>query len=143
MRWATVITDASFCPRTNTGGWAGWIKVDGLPTIKKSGPLKEVNCSASAELFAVLNGIWLALRAGSEGILVQTDCQAVITAYLNRRGKLGKIWQEALIRPDLRPAKLTFRHVKGHGPIHNKATYVNDWCDVEAKKAMKQARSKK
>ena len=144
MKWATVLTDASYCPRTQIAGWAGWIKIDGQEAIRRYGPLKatKVAGSAEAEMYAVLNGIWIALQAGAEAILVRTDCDAVIKAATisGGRGKLGKLWHEATQRPDLKPARLEFRHIKGHGEIKCRASWVNDWCDKHAKKAMKEAR---
>lgn len=148
---ATVISDASFFLPTphvkgakKAGGWAAWVKVDGFAgTVKGYGPLrKPLQNSAQAEVYAALNGIWLAAQYGGQRILVRSDCMAVIQLIEGRSRSplLLQAYEEAMARPDMRGIELSARHVKGHGVIGCAATYVNDWCDTHAKLAMKAAR---
>jgi ribonuclease HI len=149
---ATVISDASFYqgPNKNRGhqvyaGWAAWVKVDGIKEpIKGYGPvkIKDLRNSAEAEVCAALNGIWLAARAGASTILVRSDCLTVIH-LINGQVKadyLKKLWNEAFERPDMRGLHLIGKHVKGHGTIKDSATWVNDWCDRNARMAMRASR---
>lgn len=155
MTRATVITDASFYSgsgrRKSTspgavGGWAAWIRIDGRPdAIKGYGVIKSCSDSNVAEMYAALNGIWLAANSGAKEILVRTDNSTVI-GLIHGKVKaawLVKLWKTALEDADLLHIKLQGRHVKGHGEIIDPASYVNDWCDRHAKKAMMAARSGK
>ncbi len=154
---ATVITDASFSDDANAylksknkgqcyGGWAAWVRVDGVAeTIRGYGSIKSSVklTSTIAEMYAAINGAWLARRAGADHILIQSDCIAVIQAIggsvLN--SGLMTVWKEALVKAELEKVRLIGRHVKGHGPIDSPATYVNDWCDRKARLAMRAART--
>lgn len=152
MIWATVICDASFSPFRKDGagggigGWAAWIRIDNvLEAIKGHGVLKgPVLNSTHAEVYAALNGIWLARKHGAEGVLVRSDCMAVIHLISGeaRPGTLRNIWRDALERRDMRGVQLKGEHVKGHGVIKCRATWVNDWADRTAKDEMRRARHK-
>lgn len=149
MITATVISDASFHQSRKGGpahaGWAAWVRVDGdTAPIKGYGALTSGLCrnSTEAEIYAALNGIWLARRGGASRILVRSDCMTVVDLI---HGKLKSkhlitIWQSALSRPDLTSINLTGKHVKGHGTIKCAATYVNDWCDRHARMAQRNSR---
>lgn len=141
---ATVITDASFCPILKVGGWAAWIKGDGGISIKDGGilPAPDLN-STLAEMMAAGNGIWLAAKAGATCILIQSDCQAVIHLVegQTRSPKLLAYWQDFMAMPLMAGVKLEARHVKGHGPILDARTWVNNWCDKTAGKYMEEARA--
>lgn len=133
---ATVITDASFCPDTKAGGWAVWIAGDIGARIKQSGPFKTNPPSSNdAEIMAAINGCAIAYRAGARTILIQSDCKGVQDAIL--KGKA--IWKAAktLHFPD---AHIQYRHVKGHTNNPAARSWVNRWCDEQAKKHMKEAR---
>lgn len=127
------------------GGWAAWVRVDGLATpIKGHGVIKtsDLRNSTEAELYAALNGIWLAAKHGGLDILLRTDCMAVIhlTKGLSNSDRLNQIWNNALNEHNLRGLVIETAHVKGHGPILDKASWVNDWCDQKSKLAMRKAR---
>ena len=152
MSSATVITDASFGPAQEgrgggVGGWAAWVRVDHLDhPIKRCGVLKDPSLqgSAEAEVYAALNGIWLAAQRGATSILVRSDCMTV-TQLIEGTAKspsLRELWNDALRRDDMRGLSLQALHVKGHGPIKTAASYANDWCDKASRAQMKQARTK-
>lgn len=134
---ATVITDASF--RGGYGGWAGWLRIDGHPLpIKESGQLRSCENSTVAEVMAAANGVWLAAYYGATHILLQSDCMAVIhlTQRLTKSERLLGIWRELMDRPHMVGVHVTGRHVKGHGQIKDARTWVNDWCDKNARRHM-------
>ncbi|MCK9513557.1 MAG: reverse transcriptase-like protein [Pigmentiphaga sp.] len=143
---ATVITDASFCPDTKIGTWAGWIKMDVPPypgPIRGSGRLRHSEDSTTAEVMAAANGCYLAAANGASHILLQSDCMAVIH-LVEGRGKAERllaIWEDLMGRGVMAGVFITARHVKGHGRIHNARTWVNDWCDRTAYEIMRKARA--
>lgn len=154
---ATVICDASFyCapqqgryqyrPKGKHAGWAAWIKGDGGLAVKGYGTIKPhpLMTSAKAEMYAALNGIWLAGQYGATHILVRSDCMTVIHAIQGRLKPHNlEFWQSCLKQGELEHLVLTGKHVKGHGSIVDAATWVNDWCDQKAKHAMRQSRKGK
>ncbi len=72
----TIFCDASYIHQTRNGGWGGWIKGDGEPQTH-FGPLRDTPHSTEAEMRAIANCIYLALKGGlvksNSRILVQTD----------------------------------------------------------------------
>ncbi len=63
--WATVIADASYCPKTGAAGWAVWVRTDNHPVVKKSGTFKVRPMKPSqAELWAAYNGLHIAHMIG-------------------------------------------------------------------------------
>lgn len=133
---ATVITDASWCPKTKAGGWAAWISGISKPAIKKSGEFQtHPTTSNHGEILAALNGIAVAYQRGARGILLQSDCLGVQSAMDK------PIWKNAraLHFPD---AHVRYRHVKGHTSIGDARSYVNRWCDSEARTHMLSMRGK-
>lgn len=132
---ATVIADASFCPETKAAGWAVWIAADN-GKHKTSGRFKaQPISSGAAEVLAALNGIVLAYAMGARDILIQSDCIEV--GSMVTKGK----WDYAMIRSTRFPdAKVRYRHVKGHTKDEAARSWVNRWCDEEAKKHMKEQR---
>jgi ribonuclease HI len=143
---ATVITDASWCPHTNAGGWAAWINVNypggGHQRLNRSGNFnKLVESSTWAEAYAAWNGIWLAYQMGARDILVQTDCLELV----QRNGRPSSVKGASELNcakeaywPD---ARLRWRHVRGHTSGDDRRSWVNNWCDREARKYMRQQRA--
>lgn len=145
FRKATVITDASFDPKTGASGLAAWIKLDGGRSIKTGGVLKGAGNSTEAEILAAAYGVRLAAEAGASHILLQSDCMAVMhvvwkTATPNR---MTQMWRDMLEEPKVLGVFVQARHVKGHGRIHDARTWVNDWCDRTAYKYMEQERDRR
>lgn len=142
---ATVLTDASYCPFTRCGGWAAWVNGDHMQAAAKhSGRIHAVGMPSStdAEVYAALNGVWLARHYGATHILLRTDCKAVL--YLAdgtaKSERLISVWSQAISREDMSGIYLRVTHIRAHGEIKCRASYVNDWCDRRAKAAMRQFR---
>lgn len=133
---ATVNTDASFCPRTNAGGWAAWISIDGGQKIKWHGKFhKRPKTSSEAELWAIFNGIHLAAAAGVTDVLVQSDCKAALL-HLERDTAQTRFMRSKLARP----VTIRTKHVRAHTDTASPRTWVNDWCDRMAKNHMREQR---
>ena len=135
---ATVITDASFCHHTRSGGWAAWVTINtfyelGAPRvirIKRYGTFhKRPKNSTEAEVWAAYNGIWLAYANGATDILIQTDCTGAIDR--DHKGAAKKHWPDATV---------AWRHVKGHTDREEARFFVNRWCDEHAGKMMRKQR---
>lgn len=136
MSRATIITDASFCHRTKAAGWAAWIAADEFPKIREFGPFKKPpKTSSEAEIQAALNGLFLAYRAGARLLLIQSDCLGVGHMIDNRTKKFLNFQKLHLAN-----SKVEYRHVKGHTNNPASRSWVNRWCDEQAKKAMRAQR---
>lgn len=139
MTRATVITDASFCHKTKAAGWAVWIvfdtPIDGTKRLKRSGVFKaQPKTSSEAERFAMFNGLALAYNWGARRILVQSDCEGILRHDCPIYQKAAKgYWPTAIV---------LFRHVKGHQcPNTDARSFVNNWCDYNAKRHMRAQRT--
>lgn len=144
MSRATIITDASFCPRTKAAGWAAWVRIDGHPEpIKRYAEFRQpVENAQEAEMLAAINGLWLAAQHGVTVALVQTDCLAVVH-MLNGQTKnehLRRAFSGALAKAGVAGIARSGRHVKGHTQTADARSYVNRWCDERAKSAMARGR---
>lgn len=151
MRSVTVNTDASFSKITGHGSYAFWIVCDGF-RIKRSGVFKEKPRNPhEAEARAILNAMHVLLKflPGIEVVYLNTDslnCIHVfnkdkknIQRYRLRylfpyRDKLEKIKKEN----NQAGVRIDFRHVKSHTGIDDKRSYVNEWCDTNAKARLKE-----
>ena len=127
MNRATIITDASWCPDTNAGGYAVWItlSVDGMVTIRKySGQFNDLMESSNfAEVRALEIGIRLTKgHCVDAEILAHSDSKLALK-YLNKEYD-----------------DVEFRHVKGHTQNKDVISQANRWCDIEARKRMKSHR---
>ena len=147
---ATVLPDASYCPKKQVGGWAAWARVDGVDgPIKGYGTIGShyMPTSTYAEIYAALNGIWLACKYGAVEVLVRSDCMAVqhIINGEIKNPDIARTWVDGLTHLrslGFQPTLLT-RHVKGHGEITSAAAYVNHWADRKSRLAMQLARKGK
>lgn len=127
----TVITDASFCQKTRAGGWAAWLTSD-KGRVRKAGCFHDLpQNSTQAELWAALNGIWLALEHGATHVLIQSDCQGALLKISRGIPELS-LFNGLFIKT---------KHVKGHSATQDARSYVNRWCDAEAKKHMLRQRA--
>lgn len=138
---ATVITDASFCPRTQAAGWAAWIRLDGRKDpIKQYGSFKEpVATSRDAEMLAAINGVFIAAKEGATQVLVQTDCLAVVHMFegitVNRAIK--EAFTRARTKAGILGITVSAKHVRGHTNDPASRSWVNRWCDEQAGKEMR------
>jgi len=151
----TINTDASFCPHHKVGGYAFWI-VCNNGRLKMSGELKSVNNSLDAETQALANAVY-ALRNSNlitgkvDFIYINSDCkQMFVRIGKNNRDEVGRFIAKNLSYI-LKKGKMPYhgnnkrydlRHVKAHTHTKTKRNWVNNWCDVEAKKHMQAQRNK-
>lgn len=67
-------------------------------------------------------------------IHVLTDDKQAIRRYRLTYSGIRKRYVEVLHNSFLVHVKIEFRHVKSHTVICDARSYVNEWCDTEAKK---------
>lgn len=147
----TINTDASFNHHHKVGGYAFWITSE-LGRIRQSGTLKETSDAQDAELKALANAVYVLLNSefnnGSiEHIYVNSDCKMMFPKISVKSTNVpGKYIAETLndiLRKNMNGCiygRISFRHVKAHtNNLTKSRSWVNDWCDKEAKKAMRSA----
>lgn len=134
---ATVITDASFCPETCAAGWAAWVSPDKGLRVKRYGAFKKQPADSNeAELWAAINGVCIAAKAGATNILLQTDCMAVVHTLNKDQLEIRK----ALTLLDINSVRVKVYHVKGHTTWNGARYWVNRWCDARAGEVMRAQR---
>lgn len=153
---ATVNTDASFSPQYNVGGYAFWISSN-LFKKRTSGPLQgSIRCSTDAEMRCILNALtWIYRDQRITRIIVNTDsmnsiqCLTEQTTYRSSYDYHSKEWIHirkvySKIKQTLRArkVKIEFRHVKAHSGVNDARSFVNEWCDAQAKNHMRNQVSK-
>lgn len=146
--FATVISDASWCPETRAAGYACWVVCNG-DRVKDSGPIPFAPVSSNdAEIYALRRGVELARRQfKADALLLQSDC----VGALHRFGLYGG-QKKSRYTPISRTAmkehflgeefKVMCKHVKGHTSNPDARSYVNRWCDKEAGRYMLAGRGK-
>ena len=144
----TINTDASFCPLTKVGGYAFYIVCNQFK-IQKAGEFKTLpKSSIEAETMCIGNAIATLLSQELPNqvnyIIINTDCLNAIHSITMGGGKVyGKVRKlKNKIKRVSKANKLEFRHVKAHNGTPDARSWVNDWCDKEAKKYMRKARKK-
>lgn len=139
-------TDASFCHETKCGGYAFWIKTDHV-TFKKFSWFKDNPSNPSdAEIKAIANGLHYLIRLGNvpkvERIIINTDSITAIkhisTPIDSAPILINKYIAE--LKKLTGAASVEFRHVKAHTKTGDKRSWVNDWCDKNAKICMRKKR---
>jgi ribonuclease HI len=145
----TINTDASFNRHLKVGGFAFWAVSNDF-RIKKSGKFKT-NClnPHDAEARCIINSlkIVLAKHSGITKIIVNTDSLNSIALLTNDlvhvkkyMGKNMAMWNHIRLAYKKVMSKyknsiiIEFRHVKAHTGVNDARSYVNEWCDKEAKK---------
>lgn len=151
MLTATVVCDASFWECRERGlraaGWAAWVRVDGVPyALQNGGQLRAApECSASAELYAAMNGIFMARRMGALSVLIRSDCLAVVNLINKGRtpsARLQALFLACAAHPVITGGRYRAVHVKAHTAGLKRAEWVNNWCDDTARKHMARQRKK-
>lgn len=146
----TILADASHCPDTKAAGYAYWI-ASTRGSFGGAGPLKgKVETSTLAEVMAIANAVHIAIARKSvvngDTILCQTDCEAAISLFEDRRSKPSvfeykvKLHIDQLIKDN--SIILMFKHIKAHSGQRGARFIANDKCDKSARKEMRRQRGK-
>lgn len=148
FRNVTISTDISFHSDIRMAAYAFWISTERGP-IKKSGMLKgTINDPNEAEMKCIANAVHFFKGTGihTEHLIINTDSKFSIQLVSTNKGLpalrkrlkyLSKFINQTVFGSY---DKVTFRHVKAHDGVDEKRKFVNDWCDKESKRIMKEYR---
>ena len=139
----TINTDASFSPHHRVGGYAFYI-VCNLFKITKGGQFKNVEplTPIEAEVMCIGNA-FATLLAQKElpqvnYIVVNCDCLWGMNNIKTGNGiykQVRELQKKLILRTGA--TYFEYRHVKAHNNAPDKRSWVNEWCDTEAKKWMR------
>jgi ribonuclease HI len=144
----TINTDASFHPSLKYGAYAFWAICDDFKITKSGVFRKKCQTPDDAEAKCIINALTVILKAhkGISKIIINTDSLNAI-AYLTKdknhilkyRLSMPKMrqFQQCLTLLPIRKIEIEYRHVKAHSGVNDKRSYVNEWCDSEAKKQLR------
>lgn len=146
----TINTDASWDQKTRVGGYAYWIVCDAFKSngsgVFKSRPANPTD----AELMAIGNAIvsllnmptdefptckWLVLNTDSTSAKKRIGTRTDATAK-----RVAELW-DSLVEKSC-ATRHEIRHVKAHSGKDDARSWVNEWCDGQAKAKMREARDK-
>jgi ribonuclease HI len=153
----TINTDASFHPTKKVGAFAFWVVCDRFK-IKKAGFFRDLcRNPTDAESKAILNAFHVLLSAHERisKIIINTDSTNSIAIFENDCDKINKyslhfgaplrkkfkriinkyVDDKGSFKP-MRTLTVEFRHVKAHSGKDDARSYVNEWCDTNAKHYM-------
>lgn len=140
----TINTDASYNSQKQVGGYAFYIVCD-LFKIQKSGMFKvHPKSPMQAEMMCMANALHT-LAAQPElpqfnWIVINSDCLFSFEKIkLKSQDKIGRVVAKKLrsVREKTGFPDYELRHVKAHNGTPDARSWVNDWCDKEAKKWMR------
>ncbi len=143
----TVNTDASFSHQKDAAGYAFYIKCD-LFKIQKGGMFKKMPKNPmEAEMMCIANALFT-LSAQKELpkcrlIVINSDCLNCFGLIKKKSPNvIGRKIYEILreLRKKTAMPKFEFRHVKAHNGSLDARSFVNNWCDKEAKRWMRKMR---
>lgn len=150
MKNITINTDAGFYHIEKVGSFAYWVVSDGL-LLKGSGMLKgKCKNPTECETKAICNAIHILLKSdfdfcGVKKIIINRDN---INAKSGKNGKPEQQKLTKLIRElkkkcyDTDYPMIDFRHVKSHNGTSDKRSFVNDWCDKECTRQLREWKAK-
>tara|TARA_Y100000034_G_C6794195_1_gene355821 strand:+ start:521 stop:973 length:453 start_codon:yes stop_codon:yes gene_type:complete len=143
----TINTDASHRYHSKQVGYAYYIICDEYKLRNSRTFNSYPECAIEAEIRAIGNAIALVLRIKKKKyslITINTDCTAAIDIIRNKKAttnsRLRKIGGKVRTKyHNLRSIsdKIRFKHVKAHSDNKDARSYVNKWCDQQAKLAMR------
>lgn len=150
----TLFTDASVCHDTKAAGGAFWAR-DAKHNASGSYVIQDVTEAHDAEVAAACMAIFnlaqheqlgASLRRGAAvRLILVVDCLAVKRALEGERQKLCPPVQKMVAAVQQLRGELGFllkvNHVKAHSGTKKARNWVNDWCDKEARKRMKEGRA--
>lgn len=146
----TINTDASFHKHLKFGSYAFWAICNDWKITKSGVFRKKCQTSDDAESKCIINALTVILKShkGISKIIINTDSLNAI-AYLTKdenhikryglsMPKMRQFQQCLTMLPILKNRiEIEYRHVKAHSGVNDKRSYVNEWCDSEAKKQLR------
>lgn len=137
----TIYTDASRDPNSGESSFAYYAKIRG-ETVKNSGRLGVTRNSNHAEMLAIKTSILECIDQGPDGFFINTDslscCQILWPFYkVNSRDKVtSSVANDILKLLEEKNIWLRVKHVKAHTQNTDIRSYLNRYCDTQAKRSM-------
>jgi ribonuclease HI len=149
----TINTDASFHPILKYGAYAFWAICNDFKITKSGVFRKKCQTPDDAEAKCIINALTVILKShkGISKIIINTDSLNAIsyltkdTFHISKYSlSLSKMrqFQQCLTILPINKTKIEYRHVKAHSGINDTRSYVNEWCDSEAKKQLRNINKK-
>lgn len=144
----TINTDASHHPDHKVGGYAFYIVCNHF-RIMKCGAFKTLpKNSTEAETMCIGNALAHLAKMDlpkTTYLVINTDSKHSIgnieRSYNPLSAQVYEIWQSVIKKTS--STKNEFRWVRAHSKVKDARSYVNEWCDFNAKKEMRKALKKK
>lgn len=144
----TINTDASFHPSLKYGAYAFWAICDDFKITKSGVFRKKCVDPTDAEAKCIINALTVILKAhkGITKIIINTDSLnaiAFLTKDKNHIRRYGlsnsklRQFQQYLSYLPIGKITIEYRHVKAHSGVDDRRSYVNEWCDAEAKRQLR------
>lgn len=146
----TINTDASFHPSLKYGAYAFWAICNDWKITKSGVFRKKCLDPDDAEAKCILNALTVVFKShkGISKVIINTDSLNAV-AYLtnnkehvrkyrlspSQRTRFYRLFSE--IRKTYQRTPIEFRHVKAHSGVNDSRSYVNEWCDTEAKRQLR------
>ena len=145
----TINTDASFSHNHKRGSFAFWIVSNRFKILKAGIIRKTVLRPEMAEAMCIINALHILCNENLDDvtrIIINTDCLNAVYILRNDKEQIRKYrlkWGLELRdtfnkRYKHIKSKIEFRHVKAHSGVQDARSYVNEWCDRNAKLQLKQ-----
>lgn len=145
----TINTDASYVH--GYAGYAFWIVCNEFKVLKAGTLRSKVKRPELAEFKCIINALHILFKNDCKSvnkIIFNTDCLNVIHLLkkdkisIKKYGLKGYGFEDLVekfynILKNRKDIEIEFRHVKSHTGINDARSYVNEWCDREAKKYAK------
>lgn len=146
----TVNTDASYSHLHKKGSFAFWIVSNEFKILKSGLLRKNVSKSQLAEFKCIINALHVLFNEDCtrvHRVIINTDCLDVIHIIENDLPKIKKynlewgfhtrkIYMDLINDNKMNHLKIELRHVKSHTGKSDARSYVNEWCDTNAKKQL-------
>lgn len=139
---ATINTDASFCPQNKIGTYAYWIRCGNGKWIRSGKLGGTVRTPQEAEIKCIIKALTFFRKIAAFDCLsfiINTDCAAAL-GIINKRQVSPKYLNLYSDLMRVMPPKIQARHVKAHKRIVDTRTFVNHWCDRQAKLQLQEYR---
>ena len=148
----TINTDASFHPRLHHGAYAFWAISNNFKITKSGRFTNKCHSPDDAEAKCIINALKVVLYAhsGISKVIINTDslnATAILLkdkVHIHKYVRIKKMYISLLQQSYSKVLKgsknnpvIEFRHVKAHTGTNDSRSYVNEWCDNEAKKQLK------
>jgi len=145
----TINTDASFHPQLKYGAYAFWAICNDFKITKSDSFKTKCINPHDAEARCIINALKVVMSTQKHftRIIINTDSLNAIAILTNDNTHIRryipdhmKHWKYLRNTYHLtvrnKNINIQFKHVKAHSGVNDARSFVNEWCDTEAKRNM-------